>query len=229
MIRSGGSPSEMSNLPRFSTRQLPDAASAEGLLAGRGVAPEAPVGQQALARLLEIAASPALDRELAGEAAAVAAFARVTSLAGARSAGARPRTVLASRSLARLALALTTACVTALGGTAAAAGALPAPIQELAHVTFGAPAPHHGVPAPRPAGGSSRQPVHQGIQPKGQPGLQKARVKSQKAHPDGTAKGHQKVHGRRAHSHGQPGHHGNQPGRPSGEAPGSLPGPSAGR
>ncbi len=192
----------MQNLPRFSTRQLPDAASAEGLLAGRGVAPEAPAGQQALACLLEIAAGPAIDWELAGEAAAVAAFARVTGLAGSRGAGAWPRTVPGFRGLARLSLALT-ACVTALGGAVAAAGALPAPIQDLAHITFGAPAPHHGVPVLRPVGGWSRQPGQQGIQPKGQPGLQQARVKSQTAHQDAAAKADQKVHGR-ARSNGQP-------------------------
>ena len=203
MSMSNGSPSEMPNLPRFSTRQLPDPACAEGLLAGRGVAPGAPADQQALARLLEIAASPATDLELAGKAAAVAAFAQVTSHPGPRRAGARPRTVAASRRLARLTLALA-ACVTALGG-AAAAGALPAPIQEMAHVTFGAPAPHHSVPVPLPIGGSSRQPGNNEIQATGQPGHQKARVKGKKALPD-TAQGHQKVHGRKAHPHGQPGH-----------------------
>ncbi len=222
MSKSGGSPSEMPNLPRLSTRQLPDAASAEGLLAGRGVGPEAPVGQQALARLLEIAASPAIDWELAGEAAAVAAFARATSLAGCRSAGARPGTVPAFRSLARLALALT-ACVTALGSTAAVAGTLPAPVQELAHVTFGAPAPHHGVPVPRPAGGSSRQPGQQGIQAKDQPGLQEARGQSQQALPDAVAHDHQKVHCRRARSGGQAGHQEINPaGRPAGHPEASL-------
>jgi len=204
MSMSNGSPSEMPNLPRFSTRQLPDAACAEGLLVGRGVAPGAPAGQQALARMLAIAASPATDRELAGEAAAVAAFARVTSYPGSRHPGARPRTVPASRRLARLTLALA-ACVTALGGTAAAVGALPAPIQEVAHVTFGAPAPHHSVPVPLPIGGSSRQPGNNEIQATGQPGHQKAAVKGKQALPD-TAQGHQKVHGRKAHPHGRPGH-----------------------
>ncbi len=194
----------MQNLPRFSTRQLPDAACAEGLLVGRGVAPGAPAGQQALARMLEIAASPATDRELAGEAAVMAAFARVTSHPGSHRAGARPRTVPASRRLARLTLALA-ACVTALGGTTAAAGALPAPIQEVAHVTFGAPAPHHSVPVPLPIGGSSRQPGNNEIQATGQPGRQKVPVKGKQALPD-AAQGHQKVHGRRAHPHGQPGH-----------------------
>ncbi len=142
MSMSNGSPSEMPNLPRFSTRQLPDAACAEGLLVGRGVAPGAPVGQQALARMLAIAASPATDRELA---------------------------------------------------------------QEVAHVTFGAPAPHHSVPVPLPIGGSSRQPGNNEIQATGQPGHQKAAVKGKQALPD-TAQGHQKVHGRKAHPHGRPGH-----------------------
>jgi hypothetical protein len=155
-----------------------------------------------MARLLEIAASPATDRGLAGGAAAVAAFARspVIRLPPRRCAAG---TVPASRRLAGLTPALA-ACVTALGA-AAAAGALPAPIQEMAHVTFGAPGPHHSVPVPLPTGGSSRQPGNSEIRATGQPGHQKARVKDKKALPD-TAQGRQKVHGRKAHPHGQPGH-----------------------
>jgi hypothetical protein len=220
MSASGGSPREMPDLPRFGTRQLPDATSAEGLLAGRGAAPGAPAGQQDLARLLEIAAGPATSQELAGEAAAVTAFARVTSLAGSRRVGARPRTVPASRTparcaLARRALALV-ACISALGGTAAAARALPAPVQELAHVMFGAPAPRHDVLVPRPGGGSPSQPGRQGIPAMGQPGQQKARGQGQEAHPGGTAKDRPGLQGRRAHPHGQPGHQETSPkGHPS--------------
>jgi len=59
MSAAGASPHEMPDLPRFSTRQLPDATSAEGLLVGRGAVTSAPAGQQDLARLLEIAAGPA--------------------------------------------------------------------------------------------------------------------------------------------------------------------------
>ena len=68
----------MPYLPRLSGRQSLDPAVAEGLLAGRGCCPEAPAGQQALAHVLDVASSPR-EEELAGEAAAVAAFLLVTS------------------------------------------------------------------------------------------------------------------------------------------------------
>jgi hypothetical protein len=100
------------------------------------------------------------------------------------------------------------ACASVAGGTAAYAGALPAPIQELAHVTFGAPAPRHGVPAPRPASGSSRQPAPQGNRAKSQPGLQEAQVKGQNAHPDGAPSSHQKARSHKVPPHAQPGRQG---------------------
>jgi hypothetical protein len=131
-------------MPRFRrrrrrSRQPLGATAAEELLAGRGVAPGAPASQQALARVLEIAAGPPTERELADEAAYVAAFVLATSPAGARRA-ALPRVM---RAFAQLTAAVV-AAVLVVGGTAAVTGQLPARLQELAHVTLGAPAPHHG-------------------------------------------------------------------------------------
>jgi len=90
----------MPYLPRIGGRQSLDPAVAEGLLAGRGCCPEAPAGPQALAHVLDVASSPR-EEELAGEAAAVAAFLLVTSPVarwradgnepGCAAAGAQPR------------------------------------------------------------------------------------------------------------------------------------------
>ncbi len=65
-------------LPRLTSREPLDSAAAEGLLNGRGATADAPAGQQALARVLAIASGPASDGELAGQAAAMAAFAAAT-------------------------------------------------------------------------------------------------------------------------------------------------------
>lgn len=52
-----------------------------------------------------------------------------------------------------LAAALGVAAALLVGTAAAYTGVLPEPIQQVAHVTFGAPAPHHaGAPAPGPGG-----------------------------------------------------------------------------
>ncbi len=136
---SGGvPPSEMPGFARRIIGRPLGAAAAEELLAGRGAAPGAPASQRALARVLEIAAGPPTDRELADEAAYVAAFVLATSPAGTRRA-ALPRVL---RTFVQLTLAVVVTLL-AVGGTAAFTGQLPARIQELAHVALGAPAPHH--------------------------------------------------------------------------------------
>jgi hypothetical protein len=150
----------MPSLPRLSSRESLGPAAAEGLLDGRGVPANAPAGQHALARLLEIAGGPGSDSELAGQAVAMAAFTRATAPAGAHRSARRKRRPLASHLTAKLALCAG-ACVTALGGAAAYASALPAPLQELAHVTFGAPAPRHAAPAPHATSASPGQPASQ--------------------------------------------------------------------
>jgi hypothetical protein len=104
----------------------------------RPIPPGAPPEMHDLARLLATAAGPAEPGELAGEAAALAAFSRLKSPAGISSAVSRParRRLPGWRARGRVPLAAAVAAVTAgLGGTAAAyAGVLPSPIQHLAHV-----------------------------------------------------------------------------------------------
>jgi hypothetical protein len=121
-------------LSRLRARRTLDAASAEALLAGRGVAPGAPADQQALARLLEIAAGPGSARELAGEVAAAAVFVQVVSQA-------RPHRT------ARRALVVA-ACAVAVGGTVVYASVAPAPHHKIAPIPFGVPADHHAVQSP---------------------------------------------------------------------------------
>ena len=116
----------------------------ERLLAGRGAGPAAPSGHQALERVLAAASRPATRRELSGEAAAVAAFLVASRTNGSparhRRHGRRPVARRPAYRLPAITAALTMMVCLVIGGTAAA-GALPAPLQRLAHTTFGAPAP----------------------------------------------------------------------------------------
>ena len=128
-------------------RPSPEEAMAERLLAGRGAGPGAPSGHQALERVLAAASRPATRRELSGEAAAVAAFVLAARTNGAHGSGARhrrpgrrPAARRPAYKLPAVAAALTMMMFLVIGGTAAA-GALPEPLQRLAHTTFGAPAP----------------------------------------------------------------------------------------
>jgi hypothetical protein len=129
---------------RRASSQPPTVADSERLMAGRAIHPEAPALQHALAGLLDYAARPGSAQELAGEAAAVAAFRLVVSERRARSA--RPRAF--ARPGRVIGAGLAAAAVVAFSG-AAAADELPAPVQELAHTAFGAPAPSHSAPGPR--------------------------------------------------------------------------------
>jgi hypothetical protein len=120
------------------------AADTERLLDGHGAPREAPAVQHAIAGLLDSAAGPPKDQELAGEVTAVAAFVQATGERAARSARFRAR----ARPGQAIAAGIAAAVVVAFSG-AAAADALPAPIQELAHRTFGAPAPRPSAPLPK--------------------------------------------------------------------------------
>jgi hypothetical protein len=138
------------------------AVDTERLLDGHGAHREAPAVQHVVAGLLDIAAGPANDQELAGEAAAVAAFVRATGERAARSERFRRR----ARPGRAIAAAIAAAVVVAFSG-AAAADALPWPIQELAHRTFGAPAPRPSgtlpkatVPSATPAPAASHRTPH---------------------------------------------------------------------
>jgi hypothetical protein len=139
-----GSLAEMFFRRRSAGRSSPEEAMAERLLAGRGAGPGAPPGHQALERVLAAAAGSATKRELSGEAAAVATFLLAARPIGSgarhRRRTRRPIVRRPAYKLPALTAALVMMMVLAIGGTAAA-GALPGPLQRLAHATFGAPAP----------------------------------------------------------------------------------------
>ena len=135
-----------------------DEVIAERLLAGQDAGPEASPAQRTLAVALRAAARPGTEQELSTEAANVAAFVTAVRTAGAaRTAGAgataRPRSGRPPRRIPLMAAGMLATIVLAVCGTAVA-GALPAPLQQLAH-TFGAPAPDQpGHPAPVISGSS---------------------------------------------------------------------------
>lgn len=114
------------------------------LMERRPIPPGAPLQMHDLARMLAAAAGPAEAGELAGEAAALAAFARQASPAGISPAAQRPARRRLSRRPARGTLPKTAALAVAAAGlgsiAAAYLGVLPGPIQQAAHVTVGAPA-----------------------------------------------------------------------------------------
>ena len=121
----------------------------------RPIPPGAPPEMHDLARMLAAAAGPAEPGELAGEATALAAFARLASPASISPAARRPARRRLSRRPARARLPLAAALVTAAAGlgsiTAAYVGVLPSPIQHFAHVTVGAPPPTHSTSRRPPA------------------------------------------------------------------------------
>ena len=117
-------------------------------LLDRLLAGEARAASPALAALLASAASPASPQELAGEAAAVAAFVKVR--AGVSSARTRTRArripMLTTLLASKLAVAAAAGGI-AVAGTAAAAytGSLPDGLQDLAHHSIAAPGPSSPV------------------------------------------------------------------------------------
>ena len=189
----GGSVAEMHFLsrllPRRAARRSPDEAIAERLLTGQDPGPGASPAQHALELALLAAARPGTERELSGESAAVAAFVLAAKTSGAR---ARPRTVPSGRKVPVMAAGIMTTVMVAICGTAVA-GALPAPLQRLAHTTFGAPAPGQpGRPAPAPA--VSASPARTGGTP----------VRTGTAsHPAASAGSTAKTHGKSASAPGQ--------------------------
>jgi hypothetical protein len=149
-------------MPGFSTPSRPGAEHDELLLDmifdGRVIPPDAPQEMHDLQRMLTALAGPAEPGELAGEAAARAAFIRLASPVGVPLAASRPPAHhgtrrpashrVPRRRRAGLAAALCAAAAVLASTAAAYAGVLPEPIQQMAHATVGAPAPrHHGSPA----------------------------------------------------------------------------------
>ena len=128
---------------RRRSRLSPDEATAELMLAGRRLGQHALASQRTLELVLAAAAGPPTERELIGEAAAVTAFlAALPEPEPARRRGPRRIPVLA--------VAFMFVALVALCGTAEA-GALPAPLQRLAHQAINAPAPPPAMLAPRPS------------------------------------------------------------------------------
>jgi hypothetical protein len=142
------------------------------IIARRALPPDAPQPMHDLARMLAALAGPAEPGELAGEAAVRAAFSRAASPAGISARPGRRRRARRfrgpARSRARLATALVVAAV-ALGSVFAAyIDVLPSPIQQLAHVTVAAPAPHGSGPG-QSLTARTRRGTHAASQPRSQP------------------------------------------------------------
>jgi hypothetical protein len=135
----------MANFPWPGRRDVPEIedASLAALLAGAELPAGSPPELQPLSDVLApLTAGPASD-ELAGEAAALAVFrTRVGVPVPASRSHHRRHPLLTSLLPARAAAAAAVAALGAGGfATAAFAGALPAPAQQFAHHTIGAPAP----------------------------------------------------------------------------------------
>jgi hypothetical protein len=120
---------------RRTARHSLDTALAERLIEGRGAPADAPADQHALARLLEVAASPGSEQELTGEVAAAAMYVQVTEDQ------ARARRVV-RRSLAAV------ACVLAVGGIVWWGSMASCPPRTAVPARFGVPTVHDAVPAP---------------------------------------------------------------------------------
>jgi hypothetical protein len=140
----------MPNFPWLSSQDAPEMgdASLAALLAGaeppEGLVPGLQPVADALAALT---AAPARD-ELAGEAAALAEFTSRVGMPVPVSRSRHRRHPLLTPLLSARAAAAAAVAALSLGGfaTAAFAGALPAPAQQFAHHTFGAPAADGGQP-----------------------------------------------------------------------------------
>jgi hypothetical protein len=169
-------------MPGFPTPGRPGGEHDEPLLDmifdGRAIPPDAPREMHDLERMLAALAGPAEPGELAGEAAARAAFIGLASPAGISPAASRPAAHQVNRRPAshrvprrrparRRAGLIAALCATAavLVSTAAAyAGVLPERIQQMAHVTVGAPAPRHHDSSV-PSGSRSRRDTRHALGP----------------------------------------------------------------
>jgi hypothetical protein len=145
----GDLPSAMHHSSRRRRSEPLTATDAERLLASRGAHPEAPFAQHALASLLDNAAGPPTDQELAGEVAAVAAFMLITGHRGARHARSGNRFQVLPRRIRAMAATAGAGIVVAFSGAAVANG-LPAPIRRLRAITT----------MPRPSGRDPRVDQH---------------------------------------------------------------------
>jgi hypothetical protein len=182
---------EMWSPARKRNRLSPDEATAELLLARRHLGRHEPASQRTLELVLAAAAGPATERELAGETAAVTAFlAALPEPEPARRRGPRRLPVLA--------VALVLVGLVALCGTAEA-GALPAPLQRLAHQAINAPAPSPAMRVPRPSADVTPGPGATGSQ--SAPGSSGPSQESRTGKPSANPK---PTHTSDSHGNGQP-------------------------
>ena len=139
---------------------LIDDATLAALLAGTDLPPGGGAGLQPVADVLAALGAPAGSDELAGEAVAMAEFRHrfgVPTPTPCRSRRRRPTLITSLLSAKAAAVAAIAAVgVGAAATTAAFAGALPGPLQQFAHQTFGAPAAHHSPASATPAGPNAR-------------------------------------------------------------------------
>jgi hypothetical protein len=147
---------EMWSSARKWNRLSPDEATADLLLARRHPGRHAPADQRTLELVLAAAAGPATERELVGEAAAVTAFLAALPEP-------EPGRRRGPRRLPALAVAIMLVALVALCGTAEA-GALPTPLQRLAHQAINAPAPSPAMRVPRPGADVTPRPSATGSQ-----------------------------------------------------------------
>ncbi len=192
----------------------------DALLDGQPLAADAPQQAHLMAGLFASLAGPADPGDLAGEAAARAAFARAAAPADVWPDAPRPARRRLSilrpparwapaRVRARLAAGLTAAAV-GLCGAAAYAGALPGPIQDFAHHVIGAPAARHAPGGSHPSQQAGQPSQSSAAHPVGHPRPRPAKpgnAKAAKQRAHGKAKGHgkAKAHGK-ANGHGKAGH-----------------------
>jgi hypothetical protein len=130
-------------------QDAPESPSLTALLAGMELPAGAPAELQPVAdALAALRAGPTSD-ELSGEAVALAAFRDQVAVPDASQRRARQRRPVFSPLLSARAAAAAVAAALCIGGVATAAytGTLPAPVQQLAHVAFGAPPAASGTHA----------------------------------------------------------------------------------
>lgn len=168
----GGFDDDMPNFPQSARGDVPpDGDPAfEALLAGKLRPEEAAVGLRPLADAVAALTVPPMRSEIAGEPSAReayrAGFAWPADTAPLPRHRHRRHRRPAFASLVSVRLAAASVVILAILATAAYTGMLPAPIQRLAHTTFGAPAPHqtlHLMPSATPDPSPSFPPAAFGL------------------------------------------------------------------
>ena len=190
-------------------------AAYEALLAGNLPPGDADAGLRPLAQGIAALTAAPSARELAGEPDARAAYRAGFGLpSGAAHARPRRNRVLASV----LSVKLAAAAVVAAGGLTAAAYAdvLPAPVQDFAHRTVGAPAPHPASTPGQPVTPTPAVPAPPGQQASHAGSPSAASSHAQGGHPTGKPAGHPSHPAHPTHPgrppDGRPGHPSHEPG-----------------